>query len=169
MIKRRVVPVSDEQFKAAMGSLASGVTIVTASDEAGAAYGLTATAFTSVSRQPPQCLVCIAKSAEAYPVIVRSGRFAVNLLTEAQSALATRFALTGADKFQGIRWHVSPVTGCPLLADALATIECDVATMHEEADHGLFVGLLRAVDVRDGAPLVYFRGGYGGFSPSDEE
>ncbi|HEX7668052.1 MAG TPA: flavin reductase family protein [Polyangiaceae bacterium] len=153
-------PVSNDNFKAAMASFASGVTVITTVDAAGVPFGLTATAFSSVSKDPPLCLVCVAHSAEAYPVIGQVGRFAVNILGREQEESSARFATHGIDKFAGVSWSKGKRTGCPLLTGALASIECLVTTTLPAGDHDVFLGAIQGIRLEAGVPLVYFRSGY---------
>src|SRR5215471_17825332 len=91
--------VSREGFKAAMGSFAAGVTIVTTLDSAGKPHALTATSFSSVSIDPPLCLVCIDKLARTHQALVLKGSFAVNILNADQRDLSAQFASSIADRF----------------------------------------------------------------------
>jgi flavin reductase (DIM6/NTAB) family NADH-FMN oxidoreductase RutF len=152
--------ITADEFRAAMGSFAAGVTIITTRDEAGRSFGLTATAFSSVSRDPPLCMVCVAHSAEAHPVLLASGRFAVNFLAANQEGLSARFATHGLDKFDGVLHQAGPVTGCALVDGAIASIECTVRSTHAAGDHDLFVGEIHSVTTSNEPPLVYFRGHY---------
>lgn len=152
--------ITADDFRAAMGSFAAGVTIITTRDDAGRSFGLTATAFSSVSRDPPLCMICVAHTAEAHPVLLASGRFAVNFLAAAQEGLSARFATHGLDKFDGVLHHAGPVTGCALVDGAMASIECTVHARHAAGDHDLFIGEVRSVSVSGDPPLVYFRGRY---------
>lgn len=153
--------ITEELFKSAMASFASGVTVVTAIDARGRQFGLTATAFCSVSKTPPLCLVCVAKTADPYPALKETGRFAVNVLAEQQSELSVRFATHGIDKFDGVSWSPGPETGCALITGVLVAIECDVETAVVAGDHEVFIGAVRRVHSGEsGDPLVYFRGGY---------
>jgi flavin reductase (DIM6/NTAB) family NADH-FMN oxidoreductase RutF len=152
--------VSAEDFKAAMGSFASGVTVVATVDGDGQPFGLTATAFSSVSKAPPLCLVCVSLDAEAHPVIRATGRFTVNLLTREQEWISTRFATHGLPKFEGVDWVRGEATGTPILADALAAIECEVTTTIPAGDHDVFIGAIRRITLGSGEPLVHLRGQY---------
>ena len=152
--------VSGDEFKAAMASFAAGVTIITTTDGAGQPFGLTATAFSSVSKEPPLCLVCVSHAADAYPALHAAGRFAVNILAHAQKDLSARFATHGIDKFAGVAWAPGRATGCPLLDGALASVECVVSTTVAAGEHDVIVGAIQSIRVADGAPLVYFRGHY---------
>lgn len=154
-------PISDEAFRSAMASFTSGVTVVTTVDGHGAPYGLTATAFCSVSKSPPLCLVCVAKSADPYPALKETGRFAVNVLSQQQGELSVRFATHGIDKFAGIEWSPGPETGCALLSGSLVSIECVVETVVPAGDHDVFMGRIQGAHQGTGLdPLVYYRGRY---------
>lgn len=157
--------VTREAFKAAMASFAAGVTIITTVDEQGKPQALTATAFSSVSLNPPLCLVCIDRRARPYRPLVVRGAFAVNILSSGQEELSNRFASPIADRFASVAWRPGEVTGCPIIEGALAWLECRVAEVHSGGDHDIIVGGVSAVSVRDGAPLVYFRGSYSSLPP----
>ena len=152
--------VTSEEFKAAMASFAAGVTVITTLDSAGSPHALTATAFASLSKTPPLCLVCVDKRARTHAPLVDFRRFAVNILSANQEAISAQFANAEDDKFDGVSWSNGPATGCPIVAGALAWFECEVSDIHQGGDHDIFVGRLLAVTVREGEPLVYFRGAY---------
>jgi len=154
-----------EDFKAAMASFAAGVTVVTTTDERDLPQALTATAFSSVSVSPPLCLVCIDKRARTYQPLLLKGCFAVNILCSEQQPLSARFAAPITDRFAGVGWRPGNVTGCPILDGALAFMECHVVEVHSGGDHDIFLGRVASVEVRDGAPLVYWRGSYSSLRP----
>lgn len=140
---------------------ASTVTVVTV--RAGERiHGLTATAFTSVSMNPPLVLVCVQNDSRS-EALLREGRcFAVNFLSEEQAALAERFAgrIPTDDRFAGLRLRAA-ATGAPILEDALAYLDCTVAGAYWGGDHTIYLGLVEAAGIlRDGAPLLYFEGAY---------
>ena len=151
------------QFRAVMGCLAAGVTVVTTVDRQGEPRGLTATAACSVSLSPPLVLVCIDQVAECFEAFREARAFAVNLLREDQESLSRQFATKDARKFEGIA-HRPGVTGVPILSGALAHLECLLTAQYPAGDHTIFVG--EAVESamvpsdEDGSPLVHFRGGY---------
>ncbi|MEZ4376611.1 MAG: flavin reductase family protein [Polyangiaceae bacterium] len=149
-----------EAFKAVMASFAASVTVITTIDAEGKPHALTATAFSSLSKHPPLCLVCVDQRARAHAVIRRERRFAVNILQHSQTEISAHFATSVDDKFDGIQWTAGDATGCPLLPDALAWMECRLFAEHPGGDHDIFIGELLQTGVRDGAPLVYFRGKY---------
>jgi flavin reductase (DIM6/NTAB) family NADH-FMN oxidoreductase RutF len=152
--------VSVDEFRAAMASFAAGVTVVTTAAANGDPFGLTATAFSSVSRNPPLCLICISHVAEARPVLMVTRRFAVNFLATGQEEVSARFATHGLDKFEGVPYVLGEASGCPLLEGALASVECTVQTVHVAGDHDVVIGSIERVNVGEGEPLVYFRGKY---------
>ena len=147
-----------------MRQLASGVTLVTTASD-GRRAGLTATAVSSVTAEPPQLLVCVNRTAEAHPLITEAGLFAVNILSIEQRELAERFAgrdgAAGEARFDAGRW-TRLVTGAPVLEDGLAAFDCRlVATLHVDT-HTIFVGQVEAVcSASDRAPMVYHDGDYG--------
>lgn len=149
------------RFKAALRRWASGVTIVTTC--AGErAFGMTVSAFSSVSLDPPLVLVCADKKAHTHPEIAASGVFAVNLLADDQWDLSNRFATQGneAVRFEGLACRRGP-SGAPWLPDTLAVLDCRVVAAHDAGDHVIYVGEVLAAEfdaTRD--PLVYYEAGY---------
>lgn len=160
-----LAPVSAEEFRAAMGSFAAGVTVITTLDELGAPQAVTATAFSSVSLSPPLCLVCIAKRTRTYRPLLMKGSFAVNMLRAEQEWLSARFASSVMDRFASVAWEPGRVTGCPIIEGALVSLECQVVEVHSGGDHDIFLGTPRSVRVQEGVPLVYWRGGYSSLPP----
>jgi flavin reductase (DIM6/NTAB) family NADH-FMN oxidoreductase RutF len=156
-MRRNITP---HDFKAAMASFAAGVTVVTTVDDAGQAHALTATAFSSLSAEPPLCLVCVDKRSRAHGPLLARPFFAVSILDAAQQHISAQFATKNGDKFSGVAWRRGSITGCPIIDGALAQVECEVQTVYNGGDHDIFVGRLLSVAVTTGAPLVYFRGSY---------
>ena len=150
------------QFRHVLGHFASGVTVVTTLGADGKPYGLTATAFSSLSLVPPLVLVCIDKKAESFPQFESSQVFAVNFLKSGQESTSQRFAVHGGDKFAGVSYR-KVVTGAPVLPDTLGFLDCKVAHRYEGGDHIIYVGEVEAAEVFDETPLLHFRGAYGDF------
>jgi 4-nitrophenol 2-monooxygenase / 4-nitrocatechol 4-monooxygenase, reductase component len=146
-------------FRHVIGHFTTGVAVVTTRHE-GREHGMTASAVCSLSLEPPMLLVCASRRAPTQAAILAAGRFAVNILGEGQDAIATRFAGPREDKFAGVAHRIGRL-GVPLLADALARIECEVAESVVGGTHRVFLGAVREAEVGDGAPLAYFRGGFG--------
>jgi 3-hydroxy-9,10-secoandrosta-1,3,5(10)-triene-9,17-dione monooxygenase reductase component len=104
-------------------------------------------------------LVCIDKRSESHGSFQRSGIFAVNVLADGHEDLSRRFAVSGGDKFVGVA-HRSGPTGAPILAGALAVVECRVVSVHEAGDHTIHLGEVQHLETSAGDPLLYFRGQY---------
>lgn len=149
-------------YKQVMGSFPSGVTIVTALDDNGGIVGITASAFSPLSLDPPLVLVCPNYASDSYPVLCASKRFAIHLLSAEQQAEAYAFARKGKDKAQGIEWTLSAL-GNPLLSKATAIIECELWREYEGGDHAILVGEIKNLIVADDSvtPMVYCKGKMG--------
>jgi flavin reductase (DIM6/NTAB) family NADH-FMN oxidoreductase RutF len=159
-----VLVIGADDFRHVLGHFASGVTIVTTCDDASRPTGLTASAFTSVSLDPPLILVCVDHKAQCYSALRDGGRFAVNVLGLDQEVLSRRFATTKiVDKFDGVAYHLSDLK-LPLLDGALARLQCVTVSAHVEGDHTILVGRVEQADTKDGEPLLYYRGRYRQFS-----
>lgn len=144
----------------ALGCFATGVTIVTASSEAGDPVGLTANSFTSVSLDPPLLLVCIAKSSSSLKVLETSRHFAVNVLHIGQQPVSNVFARPGGDRFAETPWQPGQY-GIPLITGALANFECERHSAHDGGDHVILVGkVVRARYEPRRDPLLYYKGKY---------
>lgn len=149
-------------FKQALGSWASGVTIVTTLSD-GVYSGMTASAFSSVSADPPLVLVCINRKATSCDEVRESGVFAVNILREGQDALSNRFAtpMDRAARFEGVA-VTAGASGAPLLDESMVSLDCRVEQAVEAGSHTVFIGRVEEVVVREGHPLLYYRGAYRG-------
>ena len=160
------MPISADEFKAALGLRASGVSIVTAraGDEV---HGMTMTDFAGVSLSPPLALICADKTANTLKLIQRGGNFAINLLAADQQALSNKFASKKEEwtRFDGLACGRA-TTGAPLIPGALASLDCRVVAQHDAGDHVLVVGEIEAFVPGAGEPLLYFRGGYRGLAGS---
>ncbi|WP_189822131.1 flavin reductase family protein [Streptomyces finlayi] len=162
--------VSDDEFRAAMSRLTAGVTLVTAHDADGGPYGedvgMTATAFMSVSLEPPLVMVSLRNGSRMDDLLAEQPLWAVSLLSESQRHIAGRFAMKGrlSDRllFEDIPWRRGEVSGAPLVGGSLAVVECRTEQRVEAGDHTLVIGRVLAVDLpsADGGPLTYFRGRY---------
>jgi flavin reductase (DIM6/NTAB) family NADH-FMN oxidoreductase RutF len=147
------------QFRQVLGNFPAGVTVVTLTGPENKPYGLTATAFTSVSLLPPMVLVCVDKKTDSHPHFVPGGAFVVNLLAQDQQDVSQRFATRAIDKFAGVEWKIGAL-GAPVLAGTIGHMECRVAHSYDGGDHTIFVGEIESAAATDGQPLVYFRGAY---------
>jgi len=151
--------ISPDDFRRALGHFATGVTVVTTSDGDGRPTGLTASAFSSVSLDPPLVLVCVDHKSQSYPALLERGRFAVNILRRDQQPVSRRFASTRLDKFDEVAFRVSEL-GLPLIEEALTQLECVTVSTHVEGDHTIFVASVERAHVSAGEPLIYYRGQY---------
>lgn len=147
-------------FRQVLGCHATGVAVITAVAADGQPVGMAVTSFTSISLNPPLVAFCPDKRSSTWPRIELAGRFCVNLLAQEQEIVCRTFATPGADKFANLDYHVSP-HGVPVIANALATIECDVHSVLEGGDHWIVLGRVRAMQASaDGRPLLFFRSAY---------
>lgn len=151
--------VPDEVYRDVIGRFASGVTVITSTAD-GADHGTTASAVSSLSLDPPMLLICLNRTSDTRAAIVRSGVFGVNILAEHQDQIAYRFATKGADKFEGVGVDRGR-SGVPLVREALAHLECEVAETVTGGTHTVFLARVRDAAGTDAAPLTYFRGRFG--------
>jgi flavin reductase (DIM6/NTAB) family NADH-FMN oxidoreductase RutF len=149
---------SAQEFRAALGNFATGVTIVTARSADGQVIGLTANSFNSVSLSPPLVLWSLSRAAASLPVFSAGSHYAINVLAADQKALAERFALKGADRWSGVQFEEG-AGGAPLLHGAAATFECFNRSRYEEGDHVIFVGEVERCTAREGSSPLLFHGG----------
>jgi flavin reductase (DIM6/NTAB) family NADH-FMN oxidoreductase RutF len=149
---------SSLDFRSALATFATGVTIVTARDSSGASIGVTANSFNSVSLAPPLVLWSLARSAGSMPAFARGSHYAVNILSADQRDLAERFAGKSADRFAGVAFREG-AGGAPILEGACAVFECFNRSQYEEGDHIIFVGEVERCEQREGAQPLIFHGG----------
>ena len=162
------MPVDRDTFVEIMASYPAGVAIVTTLDADGTPRGLTTTAVSSVSAEPPLLLVCVDLTSRTLPALRAGGRFVVNFLREGRSEVARLFASKRDDKFEQVRWQTTS-SGMPCLAeDALAWAECLTVQEIEPGDHVILLGQVEegssAAD--EDAPLMYYRRSWGVWKPA---
>lgn len=145
-----------DRFRAAMASFPAGVTITTTVDADEKWWGFTASAFCSLSAEPPLVLVCVAKSAECHAAFMAGEGFAVHFVAESHQDLAMLFARRGADKFGGGYFEMS-ARGLPVMRSAAAILECSVYARHDGGDHTILVGQVEDAIVGSDHPVVYYR------------
>ncbi|MDI1240293.1 MAG: flavin reductase family protein [bacterium] len=153
------MPISSADFRSALSRFASGVTVVTTKDATERPFGITVSAFCSVSLDPPLVLICIEKSAGSHHAFEQSGRFTVNILSSNETGVSEHFASLIEDKFAGID-HAVDEHGVPILQGSLATLQCKLFKSLDGGDHSIFLGEVEHVIVRDAEPLIYYKGGY---------
>jgi flavin reductase (DIM6/NTAB) family NADH-FMN oxidoreductase RutF len=153
--------VDQGEFRATLGHFASGVVVVTGMHRAGP-VGFTCQSFFSLSLDPPLVALAPGKSSTSWPRVAEARSFCANVLGADQEPLARTFANTGTDKFAGVGWSPAP-TGPPRLHGALAWVDCTIEAVHDAGDHYLVVALVVGLETGAGRPLLFYRGGFGGF------
>ncbi len=150
---------SPEDFRKTLAKFASGVTVVTSADSAGQIFGITVSAFCSVSLEPPLILVSIEKGTGTHHAMVETGMFNVHVLSEDQEGVSNRFASRSEGKFEGFEFGRDD-RGVPIIGDSLARITCRKFSEAEGGDHTIFIGEVLDSDLTDGSPLLYWQSGY---------
>jgi flavin reductase (DIM6/NTAB) family NADH-FMN oxidoreductase RutF len=154
--------INPDDLKQVMRRWASTVNVITTRAD-DMIYGLTATAFSSLSIEPPLVFVCVNRKGRTHPMIERSGIFCVNFLATSMKHVSDRFAgrYPEEERFKDLPWRLEH-TGAPVLGDAVAYLDCSVHLTFAAGDHTIFVGLVQACGVQkpNEAPLLYFNGNY---------
>jgi flavin reductase (DIM6/NTAB) family NADH-FMN oxidoreductase RutF len=150
--------VGSEDFKKALQLWASGVAVVTSQSEKYGVRGMTVTAFSSVSAEPPQILVCLNHSADTGENIDQNQRFAVN---DQQQDVSNNFSggSSQEERFANTAWHTGN-TGVPILDESLMSMECKVIEKVRAGTHWVIIGEVQGATCRSGEPLLYFRSNY---------
>jgi len=147
-----------DEFRAALGMFATGVTIVTARSAGGSLVGLTANSFNSVSLSPPLVLWSLARSAGSMPALRTGSHYAINILAASQKELAERFATKNVDRWADVQYSTG-IGGAPVLEGCVASFECFNRSRYDEGDHVIFVGEVERCAHRPGAAPLLFHGG----------
>lgn len=161
----RTIGIDAEAFRDVMGRFATGISVITTIDGDGVPAGITVSAMSSVSLDPPLVMVALARKRFITPIVAASGRYAVNILRDNQQALSDCFAHApvspGREEFCGASWHPG-ATGLPLIDGTLGALECRVVQTYSVGDHELFIAEVDALRVAGGDldPLLYFRRQY---------
>ncbi len=150
-------------FRNAMARFASGVTVVTTTGSNGRPAGFTASAFSSLSLDPPLVLVCLQKDADCYPTFLEAERFAVSILAAGQEEIARHFATKSADKLAAVQAAGGPATGLPLIDGASAWAECTMRDQVDGGDHTILIGEVIYAETTDAEPLLHFNRQFGRF------
>ena len=155
--------VTHSAFRKALGCFATGVTVITVDYES-EVHGMTANAFASVSLGPPLVLVCVDHRARTHAHLQSKKRFGVNVLAADQRAISEYYARATrvhqrAEQEAGAKFNRT-AHGTPVLHGALAYLECRLQSVQMAGDHAIFIAEVEDVVVRDGDPLLFFRGKY---------
>ena len=155
------MPADRDTYLKTMSNVASTVTVVTTTSENGEHAGLTVSAFSSVSLDPPLVLVCIGKESASVDALLANGGFTVNFLTRGSDAVALQLAYRDEDKFAGLELRQPSVAGAgPVLVDnTFAYFACTTRQKIEGGDHWVLVGQVEEAEVEENPdpPLVYHR------------
>jgi len=146
----------DRLFRNAMGSFATGVTVL-ATETADGPHGMTANAFMSQSLNPKLIVISLKEDAQMLKKMKESGQFSVNILSEDQKELSMIFA-GQAESDKEIKFDY--LDGKPVLPGALAQVACNVKSEYVEGDHTLFIGQVTDIHLEDGEPLIFSKGKY---------
>ncbi len=153
-------PGDPKPFRNALGSFATGVTIVTCATENGP-LGITANSFASVSLDPPLVLWSPARASRRFAAFEAAEHFAIHVLSEDQQDYCNIFASDGGN-FADLTWHQSDA-GVPLIDGCLTRFECTRHAIHDGGDHAIIVGRVTDVTVCEGKSLVFSGGSFGRF------
>lgn len=150
-----------DTFRSVLGRFASGITILTARDDAGGDHGMTVSAFCSLSLDPPLVLFCVDHAASMHDLLLDHPTIGISVLSSEQETHSRRFAADEDDRFDGIAFARGE-HGVVLLDAALAHMECRIVQHHEAGDHTIFIAEIERATPRatNGRPLLYYRGGY---------
>ena len=158
------ISIDPAAFRQVLGSYPTGVCAITALGADGKPVGMVVGTFTSVSLEPPLVGFLPGRNSSTWPQIETAGRFCVNVLGSDQQAVCRQVAGKGADKFAGLDIVVSN-HGLPVIAGAIARIECTIHSVTEAGDHWFVLGNVLHMEVsRDEDPMLFHRGRYGGFA-----
>jgi flavin reductase (DIM6/NTAB) family NADH-FMN oxidoreductase RutF len=154
---------NSSEFRKAMGCFATGVTIITVDLDA-EIHGMTANAFASVSLDPPLVLVCVDHNTRTHAHLHARKRFGINVLGEGQRAISEYYARVERDhehaEAEAGAHFDRTKHGTPMLHGALAFLECRLHSAQVAGDHTIFIAEVEDVVVREGEPLLFFRGKY---------
>ncbi|MGH9136182.1 MAG: flavin reductase family protein [Acidimicrobiales bacterium] len=159
--------IDPQLYRRTLGAYPTGVVIITGHDGEGP-QGLAIGSFTSVSLDPPLVGFLPDRGSSSWPKIEATGGFCVNILAADQLDTCKAFASKGGNKYGSVSWRTGS-SGSPVIADALAWIDCDIERIDEAGDHWFVLGRVRelAIERDDVGPLLFFRGAYGNFGTLD--
>jgi flavin reductase (DIM6/NTAB) family NADH-FMN oxidoreductase RutF len=169
------VETGQASFKAALGSVAASVNVITMRDEQGQPVGMTATAFSSVSADPPLVLVCVNRGTRTYGHVAAGGRFGVNVLGSAAREISDYCGRPGGDKILDPGWLSGPAPDgpapdgpaawrSPALSGALAFLDCRIDQEVQAGTHAVIIAAVEGIGLAAPGhhfePLLHFRGRY---------
>ena len=152
--------VDTDAFKAAMGAVATPVSVVTAYGDA--PHGTTVSAFMSLSLEPTMVVISLQDGSELLDILRRTRRFGINVLAHDQAAVAAQFARRGIDRWQAIDWEL--VGGVPRIAGHSSFVVCRVSQAITAGDHVLLTGLVTHAESTHQPGLSYQHRRFGTFT-----
>ena len=155
---------NDREFRQALGSFGTGVTIVTTRDSRGDPVGMTASSFNSVSIEPPLVLWSVTKTAGSAEAFRNAEYFAVHVLAAEQMDLSNQFSRAGEDKFAGIKWHIDH-NKTPVIDDVSTRFDCRTWEIYEGGDHWIIVGEVCHLHTSNRPGLLFAGGSYAMSTP----
>ena len=144
-------------FRKAWGNFATGAALVTTIEEDGTVHGMTANGIASISLDPMLVMVCVGHNANTLPIIIESGRYGINILSEHQESIGSFYAssTTASNHEQGATFHFTE-SGTAFLDGSLSSMDCNVVRQYDEGDHTIFIGEVDFIEVKPGRPLIFF-------------
>jgi 3-hydroxy-9,10-secoandrosta-1,3,5(10)-triene-9,17-dione monooxygenase reductase component len=159
-VKRSPPPSPSVDLRNVMRYFASAVTVVTGALNSGELFGLTVSAFTSVSLNPPLVLICIRNESTAIDLFKRAQRYCVNILAEDQQSIAEKFSLQGeARRFENLDYYIGKV-GSPIIRGCIGYIDCKLVESIVLGDHTVFIGQAVNLSAEKKLPLLYIDKNY---------
>ena len=140
------------------------MTVITSLEPDGAVHGMTASSVTSVSLDPPLVLVVVGEERQSHGLIASTGRFGISILDRQQTDIATHFSTPPEERGAIDAKNITTLSESPVIASAIAAMDCRVTSAHQAGDHTVFIGEVDAITVANGDPLVWFQRQFGGFS-----
>jgi len=151
-------------YKDAWSRFATGVTVITSLEPDGAVHGMTASSVTSVSLDPPLVLVVVGEERQSHGLIASTERFGISILDRQQTDIAVHFSTPPEERGAIDAKNITTLLETPVIANAIAAMNCRVTSANQAGDHTVFIGEVNAIKVGSGDLLVWFQRQFGGFS-----
>ncbi len=152
--------IDPNEFRQALGTFATGITVVTTKTDKNTPIGVTINSFASVSLEPALVLFSLKVDSPLHDIFAKAEHFNVAILSDQQENISNLFAGRAENKFDQVEWQAGN-NGSPVLQGPLSTLECTRVQAYEGGDHTIFIGQVTHIELAaDGNPLLYFKGGY---------
>ncbi len=155
--------VTSDLFRRAWSNFATGVTVITTRDGE-KIHGMTANGVTSVSLEPPLALVVIAHERNTHPLVMKTARFGISVLSSRQQDVARYYTKPAEERLEHNAPQTETLGRIPVIADALSSMDCRVVDSIEAGDHTIFVGEVEKIELNEGEPLLYYRSTFRGLA-----